>query len=353
MSLGIAIKPFTSQKILLAHSNIGPTVLAWHERRRKTAIALGYDLSVFDMAALHPYTIFPKLDRLWRRRDVHLMRMYEALGYAIDACDVFIHYNGALIHPEFLAQFDKLKVYHCADDPDASTVLSRPVAPDYDICAISNPACIGMYRKWGCRNVFFWPLGSFSYVDGSMTTVPAWDERDIPLVFIGSKKGVTNIRYFGKYLGLYRKTAFMKQIERAFPDVFAYGSGWKRGRIDDVDIAPTYAHARVGFNVHNSLGPVNGRLYDLAAFGVCQVCDNKSTLSLVFEEGRQIIGFANVRECIELIRYYLAHPLEAESIGAAARERYLRDYSAAAIWTNFVNNVNACTRSEASRIAST
>jgi Glycosyl transferases group 1 len=340
MALGLTITPFTSQRLLLAHSNSGPTTLAWHERRRLTASSLGYDLSVFSTADYHPYTIFPYLDKLWRRRDPKLMRMYDALGKAIDACDVFIHYNGALIHPEFLRQFDKLTIYHCADDPDASSVLSRPVAPHYDMCAISNPACIEMYREWGCRNTFFWPLGSFSYIDGSGDSLVRWSERNVPLVFIGSKRGVTNVRYIGKYLGLYRKTRFMRRIERTFPDLIAHGSGWKQGRADDSRIAALYTHARIGFNVHNSLGPINGRLYDLAAFGVCQICDNKSTLNLVFEEGKEIVGFDSVDECIDLMRYYLAHPEEAEQIGAAGRERFLRDYSTAGIWTTFVANVN-------------
>lgn len=340
MSLGLGITPFTSQKLLLAHSNSGRTALAWHERRRQTALSLGYNLSVFSIAEYHPYTIFPYLDKLWRRRDPALMRMYDALGTAIDGCDVFIHYNGALIHPEFLAQFDRLTIYHCADDPDASDVLSRPVAPHYDVCAISNPACIYMYQNWGCKNVFFWPLGSFSYVDGADKDPVDWSERSVPLVFIGSKRGVTNVRYIGKYLGLYRKTGFMRRIERAFPELVAYGSGWARGRIEDSGIAELYRHARVGFNVHNSLGPINGRLYDLAAFGVCQVCDNKPTLSLVFDEGTEIVGFTTSGECVDLIRHYLTHPEEAARIGAAGRERFLRDYTMASIWTAFIANVN-------------
>ena len=104
-------------------------------------------MNTFGMRDLYPYTIFPRLDRAWRRRDTALMEFYEVLGEKIDQCDVFIHYNGALIHPEFLSQFNQLKIYHCADDPDSSEVLSKPVAKAYDICAISNPACIEMYKQ--------------------------------------------------------------------------------------------------------------------------------------------------------------------------------------------------------------
>jgi hypothetical protein len=302
---------------------------------------MGYDVSMFRIADYHPYTIFPKLDKLWRKRDPALMRLYDALGKAIDACDVFIHYNGALVHPEFLTQFDRLTVYHCADDPDASAVISRPVAAQYDICAISNPACIEMYKSWGCLNTFFWPLGSFSYDDAGMAADGAlpYSERSVPLVFIGSKLGVPSLRILGKYLGLYRKKSLMTRLERSFPELVAYGGGWDRGRIENVEIPQLYRQSRVGFNLHNSLGPINGRLYDLAAFGVCQICDNKATLSLVFDEGTEIIGFDSIDDCVELIRYYLARPVEAEAIGLAARDRFLRDYSTTAIWTKFFADV--------------
>lgn len=332
-----------SQKILLAHSNVGETALRWHDRRHRAALALGYDVSMFRIADYHPYTIFPKLDRLWRKRDPALMRLYEALGAAIDACDVFIHYNGALVHPEFLQQFDKLTIYHCADDPDASAVMSRPVAAHYDMCAISNPACIEMYKSWGCRNTFFWPLGSFSYDEDaadSSTNLP-YSERSVPLVFIGSKLGVPSVRIVGKYLGLYRKKSMMTLLERSFPELVAYGASWPRGFIDNAEIPRLYQQSRVGFNVHNTLGPINARLYDLAAFGVCQICDNKATLSLIFDEGSEIAGFDSIDDCLELLRYYLAHPTEAQDIGVAARARFLRDYTTKAIWKKFFADVES------------
>jgi hypothetical protein len=339
-------RPLKSQKILLAHSNVGETALRWHDRRHQAALKLGFDVSMFRLSEYHPYTIFPKLDRLWRKRDPALMRLYDALGAAIEACDVFIHYNGALVHPEFLDQFDKLKIYHCADDPDASAVISRPVAAHYDICAISNPACIEMYRSWGCRNVFFWPLGSFSYEENGIdtdNTLP-YTQRSVPLVFIGSKLGVPSVRFLGKYLGLYRKKSLMTRLERSFPELVAYGGGWRRGRIENAEIAKLYQQSRVGFNVHNTLGPINGRLYDLAAFGVCQICDNKNTLSLVFNESTEIVGFESIDDCVELIRYYLAHPIEAERIGRAARARFLSDYTSAAIWRKFFADVESAVK---------
>ncbi len=332
------------KRILLAHSNAGAHKKHWHRSREISAKTLGYNLSTFCMSDLQPYTIFPRLDKKWRKKDATLMKLYEVLGEKIDSCDVFIHYNGAMIHPEFLAQFKQLKIYHCADDPDASSVISKPVANSYDICAISNPACIEMYKSWGCKQVFFWPIGAYHY-DASTDAQHHNVLRDIQLSFVGGKFGATRWRYvhriplLNKIPGLYLKKAFFEKIEKEFPFIAAYGGGWAKGRIEDADIPDLYRRTQVGINIHNSLGPINGRLYDLAAFGVCQLCDNKSQLHHVFEPGKEIIGFDTITECIDLIRYYLAHPEEARAIGAAGQDRYMRDYTMDAIWKGFFDNV--------------
>ena len=330
---------YKTKKILLAHSNKGDEMINWHNRRELTANRLGYNLKTFNMAEHFSYTIFPKLDKKWRKKDYDLLKFYELLGEKIDRCDVFIHYNGALIHPDFLNQFKKVKIYHCADDPDASSVLSKPVALNYDYCAISNPACIKMYENWGCKNVFFWPLGSF-HSDCSRYDKQLFEnQRKTPLVFIGSKRGVSNIRFIGKYLGLFQKTAFMNKLENRYSQLVAYGSGWSNGRISNSLVPDLYKDSLLGFNLHNSLGPINGRLYDLPAFGVCQICDNKKNLNLVFEEGKEIVGYENSKECFEKIDYLFDNPEKALEIAKAGHRRFVEDYSDEAIWKNFILNL--------------
>lgn len=38
-----------------------------------------------------------------------------------------------------------------------------------------------------------------------------------------------------------------------------------------------------------------------------QICDNKSHLHMIFEVGKEAVGFDNVDEAIDLTRYYLAY----------------------------------------------
>lgn len=337
------------QKIFIAHSNLGLQLKSWHKRREESARRLGYNLSTFAMSEAYPYTIFPCLEKSWRRRDPDLMKFYDDIGSHIDECDVFIHFNGVNIHPEFLAQFNCVKIYHCADDPDASKNISKPVAGGYDICAISNPACMNMYKEWGCDKVIFWPIGSFHHIDHSEDTAKEGEniQRDIPIAFVGSKYGVTRFRYvhkvplLNKMSAMYYKKSFFENIEREFPNIRAYGSMWSNGYIDDDKIVNLYRRSQLGINVHNSLGPVNARLYDLAAFGVCQICDNKNNLHHVFELGKEIVGFESREECIDLLHYYLKHPEEARAIGEAARQRYLRDYTIDAIWKNLFSKIES------------
>lgn len=327
-------------KILLSHSNVGNKMAAWHLKRSKIAFNQGYDLEIFSMSDLYPYTIFPVLDKKWKRKDYELMKFYETLGEKIQHCDVFIHYNGCNIHPEFLSQFNQLKIYHCADDPDASEVISKPVVHAYDICAISNPTSIKDYKKWGCENVFFWPLGSVQFDEKLFQNLDPLSNRRDEIIFIGSKNGVPKYRYFGEFFNLYKKRKFMIKLEKEFPNLKAFGKGWKNGFIDNNDVPFSYLNSRIGLNVHNSIGPVNSRLYDLAAFGVLQICDNKDNLDHVFKEGLEIIGFNTIEECIEKIKYYSTHLDESQKIVDLAKKRFEQNYTDDKIWENFINNIN-------------
>jgi hypothetical protein len=328
-----------NKKILLAHSNTGSFLNHWHLKRQTVANELGYQFETFAMAEYYGYTIFPYLDKLYKKKDYKLLKFYELLGSKIENCDIFIHYNGALIHPRFLEQFkSKIKVYHCADDPEASNVLSKPVAPNYDICAISNPSCIEMYQKWGCKNVFFWPLGAHHFNDNFNFENT---NRDLSLVFIGSKYGVPKYRYVNKipiiknFDFISYKTSFLNKFKNEFPFMTCYGGGWDTGHIDDSLIPNIYQRSLLGLNLHNGLGPINARLFDLASFGVCQICDNKFNLHQVFDLGKEIIGFDSFKEAVELTNYYLNHIREAEEIGNAAKRKFNEKYTTRQIMNTF------------------
>jgi spore maturation protein CgeB len=320
-------------RYLWAYSAAHERASAWHQRLLVRRRELGYDIKGFCVtpAALnHRWLPFPELDQRWKSGDRKLLTLYEQLARQLEDRDVLILYNGANLHPEFVRWLNLVKVYTCGDDPESSEILSRPVAPAFDIHLVNNIACVQMYRDWGLRNVHFWPLGSQVFEedvsDLDEAAILQVARRPLPAVF------------FGEIDAPWRKERLMR-LATAFPDAWCAGRGWQRGFVDWSQVWQTYRQAQIGWNVHNSSGPINFRTYDLPAHGVLQICDNRSTLGDIFELDKEVIGFETIDECIDLTRYYLAHPQEQREIALAGWKRWKQSYTPDQVWARLVDIV--------------
>lgn len=272
---------------------------------------------------------FPELDRRWRSGDRVLMEMYERLARKLEDRDVLILYNGANLHPEFVAWLNVLKVYTAGDDPESTEILTRPIAPAFDIHLVNNIACLDMYRSWGLKQVHFWPLGSLSTIDDvadiNETSIRDVSKRPVPIVFFGGYQQ-------------HRRDRF-DRVMQAFPGAFCAGSGWPRGFLPWDDMWRIYRQSQIGWNFHNSTGPINFRTYELPAYGVMQICDNKANLGKIFELDKEAVGFDSIDECIDMTRYYLDHPVEQRDIAAAGWQRWRQDYHPDRVWERLVEIV--------------
>lgn len=325
-------------RYLWAYSAADDRTLRWHRMLLERRRARGY---LIDAVCVTPASLqrrwlpFEELDRRWRRGDPALMKLYEEVHRALDGVDILILYNGANLHPEFVRTVSALKVYTAGDDPESTEVLTRPLAPEFDVHLVNNVACVNMYRDWGLPKVHFWPLGSLVTLD----EVADFDEetilnpalRPLPIVFIGGLQAYRGDR--------------LQRTAASFPAAMLAGHGWPRGFISDKELDHAYRHAQVGWNFHNSLGPVNFRTYELPAYGVMQICDNKAHLGQLFELGHEVVGFDEVDDCIELTRYYLAHPEEQRRIAVAGWRRWRADYHPDRIWERLTEIVEAEWRS--------
>ncbi len=309
-------------KVLLVHIEHTRGGREWYRQIAESAGA-GLEVRPFcitiDPPA--PRLSWPALDRLWRRRDRGLLQLYARLQQAADDCDVLLLYNGANLHPEFLAHLPTFNVYCCFDDPESSEGLSRPVAPAFDAVFHGNIASRFQYQHWGCRKLAWIPNLNppmdLPRREECSRILEA--ERDVDVVFVGERKSPW-------------RRARLDALAAAFPQARCHGSGWSSGRIDDADLHALYRRARIGWNLHNSTGPINRRLYVLAAFGVLQICDNKTGLAPIFRLGEEVVGFDTIPQAIDLTRYYLDHPEEARAIARRGHERFWRDYHPEAIW---------------------
>ena len=273
-----------------------------------------------------------ELDFLWSRRHTlmasakrkklrALLKMREELLAAAQDADVLWVYNGANFHPAWLADFPKdlLTVYGCFDDPESSSNLSEPIAPYFDACLVGNIAATPLYQKWGCRQVEWSPIFCTTGQPEISEDTFFSEQRDIPLIFCGERESP------------WRRER-LDYVAQAFPDALFYGRGWKNGFVDESKRLQLYQRTQVGLNLHNSIGPINLRTFELPAHGVMQICDNKCRLGNIFRLGSEAVGYDSIAEGVELIRYYNAHPEECRKIAWSGYCRYWKDYAPQAIW---------------------
>ncbi|MFT5444258.1 MAG: spore maturation protein CgeB [Myxococcota bacterium] len=310
-------------KTLLIYQDYAPGAAAFYQSHIATLVAAGFDVKGFCITPNPPAKrfAFPELDRMWRRGDPVLGKLYEALAEQARDRDVSILFNGANLHPEFLRELSTFNAYMCFDDPESSELISKPVAKYFDASFVANIASLEQYRAWGCSNVFYRPFGFHtSHVD-----------PDIDVEQIRSDEKDIDASIFCERISPWRKER-LDLLEEEIPTLYGRGHGWPLGYVGDDEMMSVYRRSKIGINLHNSTGPINFRTFALPANGVMQICDNKYFLGQIFELGKEVVGYSEIEEVPDLARFYLANDDARMRIAQAGYERAHRDYGEAQIF---------------------
>ncbi|MDQ6717717.1 MAG: glycosyltransferase [Gemmatimonadota bacterium] len=280
------------------------------------------------------------LDNLFAARDPRLKAMYSELDALMksEKADVLLVDTCPPYHPEYLRTLPIYKVLRIADGPLASYDRDLAYLHAYDHILYHSPAYspeIDMKDKLaycGAKRADFWPLALFDAAhDTSQTEETLFAlERDIDVVFVGAMHiGKMPLlaqvkKAFGRRCVMRGLTSFKRNAY--FNAKFGF-PGWVRP-IDFKEYVPLYQRAKIGFNVHNrGKYTVGGyRMFELPGNGVMQISDGGEYLSSFYEPGREIIGYEEADELIELIRHYLANDAERETIGRNGYRRVMRDH---------------------------
>jgi spore maturation protein CgeB len=317
-------------RYLFVHQGWADYAIEWHQQLVDRHRSRGFDVASFCATpnAPAPRYTFQQLNDLWNRRDPNVVRLRNELVDVAADFDVLINFNGANIHPEWLQDFPTFNVYICWDDPESSEYLSKPVAKYFDFAFTGNAACVPLYNSWGIKRCEFLPHACYEGEYNNNITVDdiLIEDRDIDIVFLGERQSA------------WRRQR-LDQIKNAFPDAFMRGRGWPEGFLPADQKLAAYTRSKIGWNIHNSIGPVNIRTYALPANGVMQICDNKSRLGQIYELGKEVVGFDTIDECIELTKYYLSHDQERREIAARGFERSLREYSEEKQWERILTAI--------------
>jgi hypothetical protein len=89
-------------------------------------------------------------------------------------------------------------------------------------------------------------------------------------------------------------------------------------------------HSQVSFNIEStkageSVG--NMRLFETTGVGGCLLTSTSDDMAELFEDGKEVVTYSSLDECVEKVRYLLDHEDVCRSIAQAGQRRTLRDHT--------------------------
>ena len=92
----------------------------------------------------------------------------------------------------------------------------------------------------------------------------------------------------------------------------------------------TFRRALISVNVHADTSrshASNQRLYEVTGVGSCLLTDWRDNLPDLFEPDRDVVAYRTPGECVEKVRWLLAHGPEREAIARAGQDRCLAQHT--------------------------
>lgn len=224
------------------------------------------------------------------------------------------------------------------DDP-YYTDFTIKVVTHYDYVFTLERNCVELYRQLGCREVHYLPF-AVHRPHYRPTTVRSPISRDVS--FIGSAywNRVAFFRDIMPELMQYNTVINGIWWDR-LPEAPIYGERIEIGKwMSPQETAAAYSGSRVVINLHrshvdeagnNTLGisavSPNPRTFEIAATGTLQLCDAREDMASFYKPGEEIETYANPREMMDKVRFYLEHEEERRAIALKALERTLKDHT--------------------------
>lgn len=207
----------------------------------------------------------------------------------------------------------------------ASPLLSPEHLKAYDLITTSFPHFVPRLKAMGIASEYF----RIAF-DPKVLVRLGPVEKNVDVSFVG---GIS--RDHGKAIPALEYLAKNTPIE-----FFGYGADSldatsairlrHHGEAWGLDMYRSLARSRITLNRHIDVAENNAnnmRLYEATGVGAMLLTDRKDNLSELFEIGKEVVVYSSPEEAAELIRYYLAHPDEAQTIAKAGQARTLREHT--------------------------
>jgi hypothetical protein len=193
---------------------------------------------------------------------------------------------------------------------------------------VSNVGQLDKYRAAGAVDARYCQIGLDWEED--VLGLPNWAPsfRVPQVVFLGN---LTSPKH---YPGSVQRLAMAQALRDAKVDFGVVGGNWPKdmtaGSCGVKQQHHVWKRAKVGVsaNHHNFIELYySDRQIISMASGTPLVCHYVPGLEKEFEEGRDLLWFRSPEECVDKVRWLLAHPQEAARIGKAGRAKVLAEHS--------------------------
>jgi len=267
----------------------------------------------------------------WRKKNKTLMN--EALIEKIrtwiteEPADVlFMYVSGEIVEPDTLAALRAFgipminlalndKEHFVGKIRSGRAFGSRDICRFFDLCWTSTQDALIKYCVEGAMPIYL-PEGANPEIHKPYNL-----EKTIDVSFVGQCYG--------------NRSAVIQALIRQGIDVKVYGAGWPAGPLELEDMVKLYSRSRINLGFGGVAGYkktycLKGRDFEIPMSGGLYLTEDNPELHKFFKPGEEILTYSDLPDLIQKIRYYLAHPAEAEAIRKKGYERSLREYT----WEN-------------------
>lgn len=186
------------------------------------------------------------------------------------------------------------------------------IASAVDLNLTNSPESIIKYAVHGGL-AMFWPEAAHPDIHKPYDLTFEYD-----VSFVGGKYGW--------------RPRFIAKLKRMGIKVACFGNSWENGPLSNEEMVKLYSRSRInlGFAAvghSKKLMCLKGRDFEVPMSGGLYLTQDNPELSLVYEVGKEIVTYQDVKDCAEKIKYLLDHPEEAAKIRKTGRERALKDHT--------------------------
>ena len=212
-------------------------------------------------------------------------------------------------------------------DPDVFAPATSKIAATFDVFLTNALETLPQYRALGV-NAHQWPPGTY---EGFYRPLAPKPEYECEVLIFGN--------------GYPDRVAPARALLDNF-ETHVYGELWEnsgissRGLVFGEESLHILSSARITVVFSKTSGGhpiIKPYLFDYPAGGALIATNYLPAVERYFDYGKELIGFESTEELIGKIRYYLAHPQEADEIRAAGRARVLREHTWRHVWPRILN----------------